>query len=145
MIPSLVIVCHGEFSRHNYLNQICDHCSGNNTQFVPRLTISTVGVGNWSVAFSLPLLRSQHFGRNYCGGNNTQSTVCTTPDNITSGHGELVALSSPLLRLQHFGCKHRGGNNTQSSVRTTPDIINSHRKKIKERIGTFGVNDWNHV
>ena len=33
---SLPCYCHGEFPRHNYLNQICENCSGNNTQFVPH-------------------------------------------------------------------------------------------------------------
>ena len=41
----------------------------------------------------------QLFGHNYHGGNNTQSSVRTTPDdNINSGRGKLVALSSPLPR-----------------------------------------------
>ena len=78
------------------------------------------------VALSLSLSRLQHFGCNYCVGNNAQSSVCTTPDNINSGRGESAALSLSLLLLQHNGRKHRGGNNTQSSVCTMPDIQYQH-------------------
>ena len=51
------------------------------------------------VVLSSPLLHLQLFCHNYHGGNNTQSSVCTTPDdNINSEQGELVALSSSLPR-----------------------------------------------